>query len=137
MTSKKETSRLDDNLISIKVYISIEYDENKINENISLNFRKYISIREMLKEIVDNFNSHFEKHKIKIKLKPEGLGYGLIEYKENSSEDKNKLHKHKIFEKRQKLIELNINNFRLIYDPRDIMINFGKSRFSCFQCLIF
>ena len=27
MTSKKETSRLDDNLISIKVYISIEYDE--------------------------------------------------------------------------------------------------------------
>ena len=121
MTSKKETSRLDDNLISIKVYISIEYDENKINENISLNFRKYISIREMLKEIVDNFNSHFEKHKIKIKLKPEGLGYGLIEYKENSSEDKNKL---------------NINNFRLIYDPRDIMINFEKKGFTCFNCSI-
>jgi len=136
MTSKKETSRLDDNLISIKVYISIEYDENKINENISLNFRKYISIREMLKEIVDNFNSHFEKHKIKIKLKPEGLGYGLIEYKENSSEDKNKLHKHKIFEKRQKLIELNVNNFRLIYDPRDIMINFEKKGFTCFNCSI-
>ena len=130
MTSKKETSRLDDNLISIKVYISIEYDENKINENISLNFRKYISIREMLKEIVDNFNSHFEKHKIKIKLKPEGLGYGLIEYKENSSEDKNKLHKHKIFEKRQKLIELNVNNFRLI------MINFEKKGFTCFNCSI-
>ena len=111
MTSKKETSRLDDNLISIKVYISIEYDENKINENISLSFRKYISVREMLKEIVDNFNSHFDKHKIKIKLKPEGLGYGLIEYQEISSEEKNKFHKHKIFEKRQKLVELNINNF--------------------------
>ncbi len=136
MNSKKEISNQNDKLISIKVFINIEYDQNIINENITLNFRKSISVREMLKEIVDNFNSHFEKHKIKIKLKPEGLGYGLIEYQEISSEKKNKLHKQKIFEKRQKLIELNINNFRLIYDPRDIMINFEKKGFSCFNCSI-
>ena len=134
MNSKKETTKLDDNLISIKVYINIEYDENKINENISLNFRKYISVREMLKQIVDNFNSHFEQHKIKIKLKQEGLGYGIVDYQSNPPQNNQK---QKVFEKRQKLIELNTTIFKLIYDPKDIMINFEKGGLTCFPCSIF
>ena len=61
MNSKKDISNQKDNLIAIKVFINIEYDQNIINENITLNFRKNISVREMLKEIINNFNLHLKK----------------------------------------------------------------------------
>ena len=133
MNSKKEISNQNDKLISIKVFINIEYDQNKINENISLNFRRNISVREMLKEIVNNFNLHFEQNNIKIKLKTEGLGYGIINYQQISSVKENKIHK-KVFQNREKLYELNSTSFKLIYDPSDILINFENQKATCFSC---
>ncbi len=135
MNSKKDISNQKDNLITIKVFINIEYDQNIINENITLNFRKSISVREMLKEIINNFNLHFEENNIKIKLKTEGLGYGIINYQEISSEKESKIHK-KVFQKREKLYELKSTTFKLIYDPSDILINFENQKFTCFTCSI-
>ena len=135
MNSKKDISNQKDNLITIKVFINIEYDQNIINENITLNFRKNISVREMLKEIINNFNLHFEENNIKIKLKTEGLGYGIINYQEISSEKESKIHK-KVFQKREKLYELKSTTFKLIYDPSDILINFENQKFTCFTCSI-
>ena len=133
MNSKKDISNQKDNLIAIKVFINIEYDQNIINENITLNFRKSISVREMLKEIINNFNLHFEENNIKIKLKTEGLGYGIINYQEISSEKESKIHK-KVFQKREKLYELKSTTFKLIYDPSDILINFENQKVTCFSC---
>ena len=133
MNSKKDISNQKDNLITIKVFINIEYDQNIINENITLNFRKSISVREMLKEIINNFNLHFEENNIKIKLKTEGLGYGIINYQEISSEKESKIHK-KVFQKREKLYELKSTTFKLIYDPSDILINFENQKVTCFSC---
>ena len=135
MNSKKETSKLDDNLISIKVYINIEYDQNTINEYISLDLRKNISVREMIKEIVNNFNIHFEEKEINVKLKTEGLGYEIINYNEISSDKENKTHKN-VFKEKQKLYELNTTNFKLIYDPSDILINFETQKVTCVTCSI-
>ena len=133
MNSKKDISNQKDNLIAIKVFINIEYDQNIINENITLNFRKSISVREMLKEIINNFNLQFEENNIKIKLKTEGLGYGIINYQQMSSEKENKIHK-KVFKNRAKLYELNSTSFKLIYDPSDILINFENQKVTCFSC---
>ncbi len=120
----------EEGLIQISVYLNIEYDEKVINENLSLNVRNNIYVREMIKDIIDNFNSSFEERQIKIKLKPEGLGYELVEYE--SQDDKSK----KALSKNLKLCDLNIKNFRLKYDPQDIMINFQKKNylFGCFTC---
>ena len=133
--SEKEISKEKDNLISIKVYINIEYDQNTINEYISLDLRKNISVREMIKEIVNNFNIHFEEKEINIKLKTEGLGYEIINYNEISSDKENKTHKN-VFKEKQKLYELNTTNFKLIYDPSDILINFETQKVTCVTCSI-
>lgn len=135
MNSEKEISKEKDNLISIKVYINIEYDQNTINECVSLDLRKNISVREMIKEIVNNFNIHFEEKEINIKLKTEGLGYEIINYNEISSDKENKTHKN-VFKEKQKLYELNTTNFKLIYDPSDILINFETQKVTCVTCSI-
>ena len=135
MNSEKEISKEKDNLISIKVYINIEYDQNTINEYISLDLRKNISVREMIKEIVNNFNIHFEEKEINVKLKTEGLGYEIINYNEISSDKENKTHKN-VFKEKQKLYELNTTNFKLIYDPSDILINFETQKVTCVTCSI-
>ena len=111
----------EEELIQISVYLNIEYDQNVINENINLNLRKNIYVREMIKDIIDNFNSSFEEKQIKIKLKPEGLGYQLIEYQSLDNKSKKPLSK----------------NLKLC-DPQDIMINFQKKSnlLGCFSCPI-
>lgn len=122
----------EEELIQISVYLNIEYDQNVINENINLNLRKNIYVREMIKDIIDNFNSSFEEKQIKIKLKPEGLGYQLIEYQSLDNKSKKPLSKN------LKLCDLNIKSFKLKYDPQDIMINFQKKSnlLGCFSCPI-
>ena len=122
----------EEELIQISVYLNIEYDQNVINENINLNLRKNIYVREMIKDIIDNFNSSFEERQIKIKLKPEGLGYELVEYESQDNKSK------KALSKNLKLCDLNIKSFKLKYDPQDIMINFQKKSnlLGCFSCPI-
>ena len=89
----------------------------------------------MIKEIVNNFNIHFEEKEINIKLKTEGLGYEIINYNEISSDKENKTHKN-VFKEKQKLYELNTTNFKLIYDPSDILINFETQKVTCVTCSI-
>ena len=122
----------EEGLIQISVYLNIEYDEKVINENLNLNVRNNIYVREVIKDIIDNFNSSFEERQIKIKLKPEGLGYELVEYESQDNKSK------KALSKNLKLCDLNIKNFRLKYDPQDIMINFQKKNylFGCFTCSV-
>ena len=127
---RRLSSKKEEGLIQISVYLNIEYDEKVINENLNLNVRNNIYVREVIKDIIDNFNSSFEERQIKIKLKPEGLGYELVEYESQDNKSK------KALSKNLKLCDLNIKNFRLKYDPQDIMINFQKKNFliGCFTC---
>ena len=122
----------EEGLIQISVYLNIEYDEKVINENLNLNVRNNIYVREVIKDIIDNFNSSFEERQIKIKLKPEGLGYELVEYESQDNKSK------KALSKNLKLCDLNIKSFKLKYDPQDIMINFQKKSnlLGCFSCPI-
>ena len=129
---RRLSSKKEEGLIQISVYLNIEYDEKVINENLNLNVRNNIYVREVIKDIIDNFNSSFEERQIKIKLKPEGLGYELIEYESQDNKSK------KPFSKNLKLCDLNVKNFKLKYDPQDIMINFQKKSnlLGCFSCPI-
>ncbi len=117
--------------ISTTVYLYIEFDENIINECLNFNFRNNIYVKDMIKDIINNYNLYFEEKNVKIKLKPEGLGYDLINY--DTSE--NQIPSKKPFLKNQKLKELNTKVFKLKYDPQDIMINFERKKlFKCTFC---
>ena len=117
--------------ISTTVYLYIEFDENTINELLNFNFRNNIYVKDMIKDIINNYNFYFEEKNIKIKLKPEGLGYDLINYDTSENQKPSK----KPFLKNQKLKELNTKVFKLKYDPQDIMINFERKKlFKCTFC---
>jgi hypothetical protein len=117
--------------ISTTVYLYIEFDENIINECLNFNFRNNIYVKDMIKDIINNYNLYFEEKNVKIKLKPEGLGYDLINYDTSENQKPSK----KPFLKNQKLKELNTKVFKLKYDPQDIMINFERKKlFKCTFC---
>jgi hypothetical protein len=117
--------------ISTTVYLYIEFDENTINECLNFNFRNNIYVKDMIKDIINNYNLYFEEKNVKIKLNPEGLGYDLINYDTSENQKPSK----KPFLKNQKLKELNTKVFKLKYDPQDIMINFERKKlFKCTFC---
>ena len=127
---RRLSSKQGEGLIAVNVFLNIEYDNIRINENLNFNFRTNIYVREMIKEIIDHFNLDFNEKNIKVKLKPEGLGYELIDNELNDNKIK------KPFSKNLKLCDLKTKMFKLKYDPQDIMINFEKKNYliGCFAC---
>lgn len=111
--------------IEIVCHVQINNDVQQVEEQLTMHFNKNITIKEILKEIVVNFNSLFEAKNIGIRFKPDGLEYDLERYSDEENVEKEQ------FQRRKKLIDVNCTEFTLLYSPQDIMLNFNRSKPIC------
>ena len=138
----KNTIFLDDSpkedLISVNIILEIKMGEDKtVLESLTMNFNKNIYISDMIKEIIPNFNDSLEKHNKKIYLNPESNEYQLCECYEHNEDGINYYSNGKIIEKREKLQKLSTRNFKILYSPKDILLNFQRKKNICDACFTF
>ena len=127
-----------EDLISVNIILEIKMGEDKtVLESLKMNFNKNIYISDMIKEIIPNFNDSLEKHNKKIYLNPESNEYQLCECYEHNEDGINYYSNGKIIEKREKLQKLSTRNFKILYSPKDILLNFQRKKNICDACLIF
>ena len=135
-TSPSESS-LKEELISVNIILEIKMGIDKtILECIKMNFNKNININDMLKEIIPNFNDSLENNNKKIYLNPESNDYQLCECTETIEDGIRTYKNGNILEKMTKLQKISSRNFKIIYSPKDILLNFKKKKKVCDSCLI-
>ena len=126
-----------EDLISVNIILEIQMGTDKsILESIKMNFNKNININDMIKEIIPNFNDSLENHNKKIYLNPESNEYQLCECIESNEEGNNVFLNGNILEKRAKLINISSRNFKILYSPKDILLNFQRKKKVCDLCLV-
>ena len=130
-------SRTREELISINVVLEIKISlEQTILESIKMNFNKNINVNDMIKEIIPNFNDSLENNNKRIYLNPESNDYQLCECIESFEGGIRSYLNGNILEKRAKLNKISSRNFKIIYSPKDILLNFTKKKKLCDGCLI-
>ena len=130
-------SSLKEELISVNIILEIKMGIDKtILECIKMNFNKNININDMLKEIIPNFNDSLENNNKKIYLNPESNDYQLCECTETIEDGIRTYKNGNILEKMTKLQKISSRNFKIIYSPKDILLNFKKKKKVCDSCLI-
>ena len=126
-----------EDLISVNIILEIQMGTDKsILESIKMNFNKNININDMIKEIIPNFNDSLENHNKKIYLNPESNEYQLCECIESNEGGNNVFINGNILEKRAKLINISSRNFKILYSPKDILLNFQRKKKVCDLCLV-
>ena len=131
-------SRTREELISINVVLEIKISlEQTILESIKMNFNKNININDMLKEIIVNFNDSLANNNKKIYLNPESNDYKLCECTESFEGGVRTFINGNILERRAKLKNISSRTFKIIYSPKDILLNFQRKRNICNACVIF
>ena len=134
--SKFDSSPIED-LIPVNIILEIQMGMDKtILESIKMSFNKNININDMLKEIVPNFNDSLENNNKKIYLNPESNDYQLCECTESIEGGVRTYINGNILEKRTKLQKLSSRNFKLLYSPKDILLNFQRKKKLCDGCII-
>ncbi len=124
-------------LISVNVILEIKISlQNTVLESIKMNFNKNINVNDMLKEIIVTFNDSLENNNKKIYLNPESNDYKLCECTESFAEGVRTFINGNILEKRAKLKNISARNFKIIYSPKDILLNFQRKRKICDMCFI-
>ena len=124
-------------LISVNIILEIEMGLDKtVVESITMNFNKNINVSDMLKEIIPNFNDSLENKNKKIYLNPESNEYQLCECTESIEGGMRTFLNGNILEKREKLQRISSRNFKLIYSPKDILLNFQRKKKVCDGCII-
>ena len=130
-SSKKE------DLISVNIILEIQMGMDKtVLESIKMNFHKNINVSYMLKEIIPNFNDSLENNKKKIYLNPESNDYQLCECYESIEGGIRTYTNGNILEKRTKLQKISSRNFKILYSPKDILLNFQRKKKICDACFI-
>ena len=130
-------SPLTEEYTSVNIILEIQMGEDKtVLESIKMNFNKNIIINDMLKEIIPNFNDSLENHKKKIYLNPNSNEYQLCECFETIEGGMRAFTNGNILEKRTKLLNASSKNLKLLYSPKDILLNFQKKKRICEGCLI-
>ena len=130
-------SSLKEDLISVNIILEIKMGEDKtVLESIKMNFNKNININDMIKEIIPNFNDSLENHNKKIYLNPESNEYQLCECYETKEGGIISYTNGNILEKRAKLQKISTRNFKILYSPKDILLNFQRKKNICDGCLI-
>ena len=130
-TTKKE------DLISVNIILEIKMGDDKtILESIKMNFNKNINVSDMLKEIIPNFNDSLQNNNKKIYLNPESNDYQLCECIESFEGGIRTYLNGNILEKRAKLQNMGSRDFKIIYSPKDILLNFTKKKNVCDGCLL-
>ena len=126
-----------EDLIAVNIILEIQMGPDKtILESIKMNFNKNINVSDMLKEIIPNFNDSLENKNKKIYLNPESNEYQLCECTESIEGGMRTFINGNILEKREKLQRISSRNFKLIYSPKDILLNFQRKRGICDGCFI-
>ena len=124
-------------LISVNVILEIKISlQNTVLESIKMNFNKNINVNDMLKEIIVTFNDSLENNNKKIYLNPESNDYKLCECVESYDGGIRTYINGNILEKRAKLKNISARNFKIIYSPKDILLNFQRKRKICDMCFI-
>ena len=130
-SSKKE------DLISVNIILEIQMGMDKtVLESIKMNFHKNINVSDMLKEIIPNFNDSLENNNKKIYLNPESNDYQLCECYESIEGGIRTYTNGNILEKRTKLQKISSRNFKILYSPKDILLNFQRKKKICDACFI-
>ena len=133
----KLESPVKDELISVNIILEIQIGVDKtILENIRMNFNKNINVNDMLKEIIPNFNDSLENNNKKIYLNPDSNDYQLCECTESIENGIRTFINGNILEKRTKLVKITSRNFKIIYSPKDILLNFQRKKKICDGCFI-
>ena len=118
----------------LEIKISLE---QTILESIKMNFNKNINVNDMLKEIIVNFNDSLANNNKKIYLNPESNDYKLCECTESFEGGVRTFINGNILERRAKLKNISSRTFKIIYSPKDILLNFQRKRNICNACVIF
>ena len=133
----KLDSPLKDELISVNIILEVKIGEEKtIIESIKMNFNKNINVSDMLKEIIPNFNDSLENKNKKIFLNPDSSEYQLCECNESMEGGIRTFIYGSSLEKRTKLQNISSRSFKLLYSPKDILLNFQKKKNICDACII-
>ena len=124
-------------LISVNVILEIKISlQNTVLESIKMNFNKNINVNDMLKEIIVTFNDSLENNNKKIYLNPESNDYKLCECTESFESGIRTYKNGNILEKRAKLKNISSRNFKILYSPKDILLNFKRKKNFCDACNI-
>ena len=124
-------------LISVNIILEIKMGMDKtILESIKMNFNKNTNVSDMIKEIIPNFNDSLQNNNKKIYLNPESNDYQLCECYENIEGGIRTYTNGEILEKRAKLQNISSRNFKIIYSPKDVLLNFQRKKNVCNSCLI-
>ena len=125
-------------LIVINIILEIKTGADKtVFESVKMNFNKNINVNDMLKEIIVNFNDVLENNNKRIYLNPESNEYKLCECTQNYIDGIKTFTNGNILEKRAKLKNISARDFRLLYSPKDILLNFQRKKNMCDACFIF
>ena len=124
-------------LITVNVILEIKIGLDKtVLESIKMNFNKNMTVNDMLKEIIINFNDSLENNNKKIYLNPESNEYKLCECLESFEGGIRTYINGNILEKRAKLKNISSRNFKILYSPKDILLNFQRKKKICDSCEI-
>ena len=128
---------LREDLISVNIILEIQMGMDKtILESIKMNFNKNTNVSDMLKEIIPNFNDSLQNNNKKIYLNPESNEYQLCECYESIEGGIRTYTNGEILEKRAKLQNISSRNFKILYSPKDILLNFERKKNICDACEI-
>ena len=126
-----------EDLIAVNIILEIQMGVDKtILESIKMNFNKNINVSDMLKEIIPNFNDSLENNNKKIYLNPDSNDYQLCECSERIEGGIRTYINGNVLEKRAKLQKLSSRTFKIIYSPKDILLNFQRKKKICDGCFI-
>ena len=130
-------SNTKEELISVNIILEIKIGLDKtVLESIKMNFNKNMTVSDMLKEIIVNFNDSLENNNKKIYLNPESNEYKLCECVESFEGGIRTYINGNILEKRAKLKNISSRNFKILYSPKDILLNFQRKKKVCDSCEI-
>ena len=127
-----------EDLISVNIILEVKIGIDKtVLEIIKMNFNKNIYISDMIKEIIPNFNDYLENHNKKIYLNPESNEYQLCECYESREGGVISYTNGNIIEKRTRLQNISSKDLKILYSPKDILLNFTRKKNICDTCLFF
>ena len=126
-----------EDLISVNIILEIKIGMDKtVLESIKMNFNKNTNVGDMIKEIIPNFNDFLQNNNKKIYLNPESNEYQLCECYEDIEGGIRTYTNGEILEKRAKLQNILSRNFKIMYSPKDVLLNFQRKKNVCDGCLV-
>ena len=130
-------SKIKEELITVNIILELKIGSDKtVLESIKMNFNKNMTVNDMLKEIIINFNDSLESNNKKVYLNPESNEYKLCECVESFENGIRTYINGNILEKRAKLKNISSRNFKILYSTKDILLNFERKKKICDACEI-